>query len=83
MSADHSALVRADHGGLELRRFASGDDARAASAASGREWSEPAVLVAAHPQGGWTHARRTLGTARIYSGNWPTRAAAHRALPAD
>lgn len=82
MSA-HSALVRADHGGLEPRRFASADDARAASAASGREWSEPAVLVAAHPQGGFTHARRLLGTARIYAGNWPTRRAASRALPAE
>lgn len=82
MSA-HSALVRADHGGLELRRFASAADARAASAASGREWSEPAVMVAVHPQGGWTHARRSLGTVRIYVGNWPTRRAADRALASE
>ena len=39
--------------------------------------------VAAHPQGGWTHAApidATRGTARIYRGWWATERAAAAAL---
>lgn len=77
----NSALFRNDAGGLEVRRYASTANARAAGEASGREWREPGALVgvARHPQGGFTLARRFYGTARIYCGNWPTWAAAQRA----
>jgi len=40
-------------------------------------------VVRPHPRGGWTHAVPAgSSAARIYAGNWPTRRAALRALPA-
>jgi len=76
----HSALVRNDLGGLELRYFSNAADARAVRAE--REWSEPEIIVRAHPAGGFTHARRAAkyGAARVYVGNWPSERAARAAL---
>ena len=42
--------------------------------------AEPAVVLRRHPRGGWTHAKLIIGTARIYCGSWPTKAAARAAL---
>jgi hypothetical protein len=73
-----AALFRNDRGGLEVRRYESPADA--AAVAKDREWREPAVVVASHPQGGWTHARAVHGSVRIYVGWFPTKRAAARAL---
>lgn len=41
----------------------------------------PAVTIARHPHGGWTHAVRVnAGTARVHQGHYPTARAAARAL---
>jgi hypothetical protein len=77
-SMSAAALFRNDLGGIEVRRFESAADAAEVSKA--RELIEPAVIVAAHPQGGWTHARAVYGTARIYQGWFSTKGAAARGL---
>jgi hypothetical protein len=49
-------------------------DLVAAAYAAGR------VTVEQHPQGGWTHGLPAGGNCRVFSGWWPTRRQASKAL---
>lgn len=40
----------------------------------------PRVIIARHPQGGWTHAIASGPVTRVYSGWWPTARAASDAI---